>query len=281
MPQDKPPQATSATSAAVGTLDSSGLSQRHAVVTGAGQGIGKVIAQTLAQAGVRVTLMGRRLKTLQATQAELVQSQQHQAVVCDVSDQDSVTKAFAAARDGLGAIDILVNNAGQAQSSSFATTSIEMWQNMLAVNLTGTFLCTQAALPDMLERNQGRIVNIASSAAQKAYAYVSAYVAAKHGVLGLTRSLALELAQANKAITVNAVCPGFTETALLQDSVDKIVASTGRDAEAVREQLARMNPQKRLIQPQEVAQAVLWLCLDSSFGMTGQALSVSGGEVMG
>jgi NAD(P)-dependent dehydrogenase (short-subunit alcohol dehydrogenase family) len=149
---------------------------------------------------------------------------------------------------------------------------------MLAVNLTGTFLCTQAALPDMLAAGGGRIVNIASTAAQRGYAYVSAYVAAKHGVLGLTRSLALELAR--KGITVNAVCPGYTETDILRESIANVVAKTGRSEAQARAEFAAGNPQQRIVQPQEVADAVRWLCGEGASAITGQAISVSGGEVM-
>jgi NAD(P)-dependent dehydrogenase (short-subunit alcohol dehydrogenase family) len=149
---------------------------------------------------------------------------------------------------------------------------------MLSVNLTGSFLCAQAALPDMLAAGSGRIVNIASTAAQKGYAYVSAYVAAKHGVLGLTRSLALELAR--KGITVNAVCPGYTETDILRESVANVVAKTGRSEQEARAEFASGNPQGRIVQPQEVADAVRWLCSEGASAVTGQAISVSGGEVM-
>jgi NAD(P)-dependent dehydrogenase (short-subunit alcohol dehydrogenase family) len=250
---------------------------RHALVTGAARGIGAAIARTLAQDGAKLTLLGRQAATLQALLQDLP-GQGHGFVVADVADEAAVQQAFAQARQARGPIGILVNNAGQAESAPFHKTSLALWQQMLGVNLTGTFLCTQAALPDMLAAGQGRIVNVASTAAQKGYAYVSAYVAAKHGVLGLTRSLALEVAR--KGITVNAVCPGYTDTDILRESVSNVVAKTGRsEAEALAE-FAKGNPQGRVVQPQEVADAVRWLCSDGASAITGQAVSVSGGEVM-
>lgn len=252
------------------------LQGRHALVTGAARGIGAAIARTLAQEGATLTLLGRHAQALRQLASEL--PGEHGIVVADVADAGQVDAAFAQARAERGALHILVNNAGQAESAPFGKTSLELWQRMLAVNLTGTFLCSQAALPQMLESGGGRIVNIASTAAQKGYAYVSAYVAAKHGVLGLTRSLALEVAK--KGITVNAVCPGYTDTDILRESVANLVAKTGRsEAEALAE-FAKGNPQQRIVQPREVADAVRWLCGDGARAITGQAISVSGGEVM-
>ena len=252
------------------------LQGRHALVTGAARGIGAAIARMLAQQGARVTLLGRRRETLAALAAEL--PGEHGFVVADVADEPQVIAAFAEARAARGPVTILVNNAGQAESAPFAKTSLALWRQMLDVNLTGTFLCTQAALPDMLAAGGGRIVNIASTAAQKGYAYVAAYVAAKHGVLGLTRSLALELAR--KGITVNAVCPGYTETDILRESIANVVAKTGRSEAQARAEFAAGNPQQRMVQPAEVADAVRWLCGEGASAITGQAISVSGGEVM-
>jgi len=241
----------------------------HAVVTGGGSGIGAAVARRLMAEGTRVTLMGRSIGRLQAQQAVLgdvaVQA-------CDVSDEASVTAAFAA----VGDVDILVNNAGQVETAPLAKTSLELWQRLLNVNLTGTFLCSRAVLPGMLARRQGRIVNVASTAALKGYAYVAAYCAAKHGVLGLTRAMALEVAA--KGVTVNAVCPGYTETDIVASAIDNIVAKTGRTASEARAELAKANPQGRLIQPEEVADTVAWLC--SSAGVNGQAVAVCGGETM-
>jgi NAD(P)-dependent dehydrogenase (short-subunit alcohol dehydrogenase family) len=252
------------------------LQGRHALVTGAARGIGAAIARMLVEQGARVTLLGRKRETLSALAAEL--PGEHGFVVADVAVEAQVQEAFAQARAARGPVTILVNNAGQAESAPFAKTSLALWQQMLHVNLTGTFLCTQAALPDMLAAGGGRIVNIASTAAQKGYAYVSAYAAAKHGVLGLTRSLALELAR--KRITVNAVCPGYTETDILRESIANVVAKTGRSEAQARAEFAAGNPQQRIVQPGEVADAVRWLCGEGASAITGQAISVSGGEVM-
>ena len=240
---------------------------KHAVITGGGSGIGAAIAKQLLADGLRVTLMGRSLERLQARQAALgdvaIQS-------CDVSDEDSVTDAFAA----VGDVDILVNNAGQVETAPLARTSLDLWQRLLNVNLTGSFLCSRAVLPGMLARRQGRIINIASTAALKGYAYVAAYCAAKHGVLGLTRALALEVAA--RGVTVNAVCPGYTETDIVASAVDNIVAKTGRTPEQARGELAKANPQGRLIQPEEVADTVAWLV--NAGAVNGQAIAVCGGE---
>jgi len=248
---------------------------KHAVVTGAGRGIGAAIAAALAQAGARLTLMGRNRAQLEA-QAGKLATEVH-VETCDVTDPENVQRAFGGAARALGDVSILVNNAGQAESQPFTKTDLGLWERMLAVNLTGTFLCTQAALPGMLGAGWGRIVNIASTAGLKGYPYVSAYCAAKHGVIGLTRSLALELARKN--ITVNAVCPGYTQTGLLEASLAQIVQKTGRSTEEARAELVRHNPQGRLVEPQEVAQAVLWLCLPESASINGQAIALAGGEV--
>ena len=251
------------------------LAGRHAVVTGAAQGIGAAIARGLAAHGAAVTLMGRRLAALQAVADELPGSC---AVAVDVTDEAAVQRGFAQARARHGAIGMLVNNAGQAESAPFAKTSLALWRRLIDVNLSGTFLCTQQALPDMLAAHRGRVVNIASTAGQRGYAYVSAYVAAKHGVVGLTRALALETA--TKGITVNAVCPGYTDTELLRASIANLVRATGRSEAQARAAFETGNPQGRIVQPDEVAQAVLWLCADTSAAITGQCISVCGGEVM-
>jgi 3-hydroxybutyrate dehydrogenase len=245
------------------------MKQLHVVVTGGGSGIGAAVAKRLLADGMRVTLMGRTEDRLRGAQAALgdVAIQ-----VCDVGNEDSVTDAFAA----VGDVDILVNNAGQVETAPLARTSLELWQRLLNVNLTGTFLCSRAVLPGMVTRRQGRIVNVASTAALKGYAYVAAYCAAKHGVLGLTRAMALEVAA--KGVTVNAVCPGYTETDIVASAVDNIVAKTGRTADEARAELAKVNPQGRLIQPEEVADTVAWIVGNGA--INGQAIAVCGGETM-
>ena len=191
---------------------------------------------------------------------------------------ESVKKAFDSARARFGEIAILVNNAGQAASAPFLKTDPALWRRMMAVNLDGTFHCTQAALAGMLAAGWGRIINIASTAGLTGYGYVTAYCAAKHGVVGLTRALAVEIA--TKGVTVNAVCPGFTDTDIVKEAVANIVAKTGRTAEQAQAELASRNPQKRLVRPEEVANAVAWLCLPGSEAITGQAIAVAGGELM-
>lgn len=249
------------------------LAGQHAFVTGGASGIGRATAQTLTRAGAKVTIAGRNVARLETAARELgVHSQQ-----VDVTEETSVQQAFEAARAVNGPIRILVNNAGQASSAPALKTDLALWRQMLDVNLTGTWLCTRAALPDLLAGG-GRIVNVASTAGLVGYAYVSAYVAAKHGVIGLTRALALELATKN--VTVNAVCPGYTETELLADAVQNIMQKTGRSEAEAKAELAKSNPQKRLIQPQEVADTVLWLCRPGAASITGQAIAIAGGEVM-
>lgn len=249
---------------------------RHALVTGGGSGIGEAIALALVAAGMRVTIVGRRLEVLQAVAAPYPDGMH--AVQADVADAASVAAAFVAAKARFGPVEVLVNNAGQAHSAPFAKTDAALWQQMLAVNLTGTFHCTQAALPDMVAARWGRVVNVVSTAGLVGYAYVAAYCAAKHGVVGLTRSLAMEYAK--KGVTVNAVCPGYTETDILRDSIANVMAKTGRTEEQARAEFASGNPQGRIVQPAEVADTVRWLCGDGASAMTGQAIAVSGGEVM-
>ena len=244
------------------------LQGQHALVTGAARGIGAAIARTLAAEGATLTLLGRQRAALERLAAELPGG--HGIVVADVSEPQQVQAAFEQARAHRGPVAILVNNAGQAESAPFGKTSFELWNRMLAVNLTGTFLCAQAALPGMLAAGSGRIVNIASTAGQRGYAYVAAYAAAKHGVIGLTRSLALEVAK--KGITVNAVCPGYTETDILRVIIANVVAKTGRSEDDARAEFAASNPQQRIVQPEQVADAVRWLCGEGACAITGQAI---------
>ncbi|MFA9274432.1 MAG: SDR family NAD(P)-dependent oxidoreductase [Candidatus Aquirickettsiella gammari] len=251
---------------------------KHAFVTGGASGIGFAIAQVLLVQGVKVTISGRTESTLIDAVNSLHENGQIAYVCMDVSDSASVAAGFSTAVEQFGTVDILINNAGQASSAPFLKTTEAQWQQMLAVNLTGTFLCTQQALPAMLAQSWGRIVNVASTAGLKGYAYVAAYSAAKHGVIGLTKSLALEVAQ--KGVTVNAVCPGYTETDMVHEAIANIVQKTGRSEDQARAELAANNPQKRLIQPEEVADAVLWLCSPASASQNGQSIAVAGGEVM-
>lgn len=257
------------------------LEGRHAFVTGAGRGIGAAIARALAADGAALTLAGRNVDALAALARELRErdrSARVETVALDVTSAESVERAFAQARTRLGDPAVLVNNAGQAASAPFLKTDAALWQRMLQVNLTGAMLCAQAALPGMLEAGWGRIVNVASTAGLVGYAYVAAYCAAKHGLVGLTRALALELA--TRGVTVNAVCPGYTDTDIVREGIERVVAATGRSADEARAGFVRSNPQGRLVRPVEVADAVAWLCGEGAGAVTGQAVSVSGGEVM-
>src|SRR4051794_28753840 len=247
----------------------------HALVTGGGRGIGLAISAALSKAGATVTVPRRNRAALD----EAVASGAAQfAAVADVADQASVKSAVAeaAARQP---IDILVANAGAAESSPFGRSDAALFQRMMDVNFMGVVHATQAVLPGMIERRHGRIVAVASTAGLKGYAYVSAYSAAKHAVIGLVRSLALETAKSG--VTVNAVCPGFTETDLLEGSIDNIIKKTGRSREQAIAELSKHNPQGRLVTPQEVADAVLWVCAEGARAVTGQAIGGAGGEVGG
>lgn len=247
------------------------LSGRHALVTGGSQGIGAAVAHALAGAGARVTVLGRSAEKLAGVVAS---GAAHAHAVADVTDAE----AFAAVLAAMAPVDILVNNAGAAESAPLSRTTPALWERMLAVNLTSVFTATRVLLPGMQERGWGRIVNVASTAGLTGYPYVSAYVAAKHGVVGMTRALALETA--GKGVTINAVCPGYTETELIQSSIARIATRGGRSEESIRADFTRANPQGRLVQPAEVAAAVLYFCGPGSDAVTGVALPVCGGEVM-
>ncbi len=252
----------------------SGLSRSsHALVTGGGRGIGRAIAASLVKAGATVTIMGRNRAVLDEVVAA---GDAHHALSADVSDQAVMHAAIAEAAKRQP-IDILVANAGAAESAPFLKSDAALFQRMMDVNFMGVVHAVHAVLPDMVARKSGRIVAVASTAGLKGYGYVSAYVAAKHAVVGLVRSLALEVATKN--VTVNAVCPGFTETDLLEGSIDNIMSKTGRTREQAIAELAKHNPQGRLVKPEEVADAVLWLCGAGAGSITGQSIAVAGGEV--
>ncbi|OFW17116.1 MAG: hypothetical protein A3H27_04820 [Acidobacteria bacterium RIFCSPLOWO2_02_FULL_59_13] len=255
------------------------LAGKIAIVTGGGRGIGEAIAIALAKEGCSVAVAGRTQAHLERVAAE-IQKLGHEslAIVCDVSDPASVARLFQTVHERWGKLDILVNNAAESHSELLARLSLETWQRALAIILTGSFLCSQEALRLMLPRKSGRIINILSLAAKEGLRYAGAYTAAKHGVLGMTRTMALETA--TSGITVNAVCPGWVETEMARETMKTIGAKTKIGVEKAREFLAAECPQKRIIQPEEIAFATVFLACDEARGITGQAINVDGGKVM-
>ena len=255
------------------------LEGKTAIVTGGGRGIGEAIALALAAEGCAVAVAGRTQTYLEKVAVQ-IQSLGHEslAAVCDVTDPVSVEELFAKVDHRWAKLDILVNNAGQSHSELLHRLPLETWKHMLDVNLTGTFICSQAALKRMLPRKSGRIINIASTAARIGFRYAGAYASAKHGVLGLTRTMALETA--TSGITVNAICPGWVESDMLHEAIQTISGKTKRPPEEAREFLANESPQKRIIQPEEIASAAVWLASEEARGVTGQAINVCGGQVM-
>ncbi|MEJ2539401.1 MAG: SDR family NAD(P)-dependent oxidoreductase [Gemmatimonadota bacterium] len=255
------------------------LEERVAVVTGASTGIGAAVAEALAGRGVRVALAARGMDRLKSTaQALTAGGAIARAVPCDVTDEDAVESLRDQVLRELGPVEILINNAGVATSAPLARTSLEEWNRLFQVNATGTFLCTRTFLPSMMERGWGRVVNVASVAGLAAGPYISAYAASKHAQIGLTRAAAAEAGP--RGVTVNAVCPGYVDTGMTRESAARIARRTGRTAEEALEVLRGQNPQHRLIQPREVAHAVLALCADDAGGINGQALIIDGGGRM-
>jgi len=258
------------------TTDLSPSSPRHALVTGASRGIGAAIARALASSGASVTLLGRDLQALEGVAASIAGPSR--IAVCELSDPEQIASAFSEAAEAFGPIAILVNNAGVAPSAAFAKVSLADWTKVLSVDLTAAFLTCQHAAPAMRAAGWGRIINIASTAGLTGYRYVAPYVAAKHGLVGLTRALALETAR--DGITVNAICPGFADTEIVARAVSTIAQKSGRSAEEAKAEFVKSNPQGRLIDPQEVADLVVYLCSEAARSMTGQALTIDGGEVL-
>ncbi|MEM9105322.1 MAG: SDR family NAD(P)-dependent oxidoreductase [Pseudomonadota bacterium] len=249
------------------------LSGKHAVITGGGTGVGAAIALALADAGATVTISGRRQSVLD----EVAQrSERISTAICDVTDPESVAALFSGASAAHGGVDIVVANAGAAESCPFAKESLERWQATIDVNLTGVFLTMQEGLAAMEGKGWGRFITISSVAGLKGYGYIAAYCAAKHGVIGLTKSVAMEVAKTG--ITANAICPGYTDTPMLDRTLDNIMKKTGMSREEAAGELLRKTPTGQFMQPEEIAETALWLCGPHSASITGQALSVSGGE---
>lgn|SRR5262245_39435811 len=255
------------------------LRGRRALVTGGGRGIGRVVALDLARAGVDVAVSARTPGELEAVAASARElGVKAAALSADVAKAEDVRGLFRAAREALGGVDILVNGAGVAPSALVVRTSEEQWRAAIETNLCGTFYCLREALGEMAERGWGRVVNVASIAGKTGYPYIGAYAASKHGVLGLTKCAALEVA--SRGVTVNAVCPGYVDTPMTDTSIARIVEKTGIPAGDIRKRLEDMSPQKRLMTSEEVAGLVLFLCSEAARGVTGQALSLDGGTVV-
>jgi 3-hydroxybutyrate dehydrogenase len=257
------------------------LEGRIALITGGGRGIGRAIALAFAREGAAVTIAARKSQQIEHVASEVRVEYEVEAipVVCDVSDGSSVQRMFDQVAEKFGrGPDLLVNNAGVAESATLDKTDDALWQRLIAVNLSGTFYCMRAALPDMVAHGWGRIINIASIAGKTGAPYIAAYSASKHGVLGLTRSVALEVAA--KGITVNAICPGYVDTEMTSRGVENITAKTGKSADDALAAIKRMSPQNRLVTAEEVAALALLLASEDGRGINGQAINVDGGTVL-
>ena len=252
------------------------LNGKTALITGGGRGIGRAIALAFAHHGARIAVAARTAEQVEQVASEI--GNDAIALVCDVSDPESVGRMFSDMRDRLGDADILVNNAGIAESATAVNTTDELWNRHLSINLSGTFYCTRAALPAMLKNRWGRVINIASIAGKTGAPYVVAYTASKHGVIGLTRTIALEVA--TKGVTVNAICPGYVDTDMVSRGIEQITQKTGRTSEEALDSLKKMSPQNRLVTPEEVAAVALLLASDEGRGINGQGINVDGGGVL-
>jgi len=261
-------------------FDSQPLKGQHGLITGGSRGIGAAISNALAALGANVTIVARNQQNLEK-QRERLETEFGVTALCiktDITNEKEVQRSFTKAAKTAGPVDILINNAGIGKSMPFHKMDLEFWKATLDLNLTGTFLCTKQVYDSMRERGYGRIINISSTVGLRGYPYIAAYTASKHAIIGLTRTLALE--SAKKGITVNAICPGYTDTDLVSEAVENIAATSGRDKENIKTEIENMSPLGRLITPEEVAESAAWLCLPSSASITGQAIVVAGGSVM-
>ncbi len=261
-------------------FDTRPLMNQHALITGGSRGIGAAISNALAALGANITLVARNKEKL-TKQAEYLENEFGATVFhcnADVTVEKEVEEAFSLAFKTMGPIEILINNAGIGKSMPFHKMDLAFWQKTLDLNLTGTFLCTKQVYENMRERGYGRIINISSTVGLRGYPYIAAYTASKHAVIGLTRTLALE--SVKKGITVNAICPGYTDTDLVAEAIDNIASTSGRDIDNIKTEIENMSPMGRLVTPEEVAESAAWLCLPSSASITGQSIVVSGGAVM-